>query len=148
MAQRSSLTETNGFDGRSWLTVDEWNTYRRRCAVRYTRRLLKEVIARDGDKCKICGIDDGAPLQLAHIVPFKIGVVDWGLTPDWLDGAENLCLAHAQSCNDIAELTLQEIPHYLQVSGLDLNDSPAVASGLINLQFEADGTLSGFSFNA
>jgi len=78
-------------------------------------------------------------MQLAHRVPFKIGVVDWGLTPDWLDGADNLCLAHVGNCNDRAELSNLEVEKHLRASGFDLADSPAVASGEKVIAAGADG---------
>lgn len=107
MSQRASLVVGDGFGDRVWLTEAEWETYRRRVAVRYPQRSRSNVVARDGETCSICGgsaRDPQRPIQLAHRVPFKLGVVDWGLSPDWLDGVENLCLAHRGACNDSAEL--------------------------------------------
>lgn len=78
-------------------------------------------------------------MQLAHRVPFRVGVIDWGLTPDWLDHVDNLCLAHKGGCNHAAELTTSEIAKLLRASGLDLADSPAVASGEMVVTVGADG---------
>ena len=136
MSQRASLIIQDGFGGRAWLTEAEWETYRRRVAVRYPQNLRPQVAERDGEACSVCGRFgdlDGKPIQLAHRVPFKIGVVDWGLTPDWLDGVDNLCLAHQGACNDQAEVRQSEIPAHLRGQGLALEDSPAVASGLVSL---------------
>lgn len=140
MSQRSSLAIADGFNGRIWLTHTEWETYRRRVAVRYPQKVRQQVAARDGAACCICGgrEREDRPIQLAHRVPFKLGVVDWGLTPDWLDGIENLCLAHRGACNDGVELKTEQIPGHLRNLGLRLEDSPAVSSGhLVLLPNEA-----------
>lgn len=129
MSQHASLMIEGGFNGRAWLSVPEWQTYRRRVAVRYLRTIMDQIIARDGNVCHICGQTKDIPLQLAHKVPFKIGVVDWGLTPDWLDGIDNLCLAHRGACNDRAEIAQNDIPSYLRSRHLCPEESPAVATG-------------------
>ena len=66
--------------------------------------------------CVICGtkIGPGERFQIVHRVPFKVGVVDWGLTPDWLGKLENLCLTHPGSCNHAAELTDDGIVEFLK----------------------------------
>jgi hypothetical protein len=131
-----------GFQGRVWLTVSEWETFRRRVAVRYPQGVRPAVIERDGSRCSICGLDaaDGRPrLQLAHRIPFKIGVVDWGLTPDWLDGVENLSLAHAGRCNDQVELQPSEIPARLRELRHRLDESPSVAAGMVQITPGAEG---------
>lgn len=131
-----------GFEGRVWLTGAEWETYRRRVAVRYPQNQRAAVASRQGELCFTCEEGDRPgekSMQLAHRVPFKIGVVDWGLTPDWLDGAENLCLAHVGICNDGAELTNPEVAKHLQALGHDLADSPAVASGEMVVAAGVDG---------
>lgn len=141
MSRRAFLTLKEGFEGRVWLNHAEWETYRRRVAVRFPQKLRAEVASRQGELCFTCGQDlstNPERVQLAHRVPFKIGVVDWGLTPDWLDSAANLCLAHVGKCNDGAELTNSEIVKHLRALGLDLANSPAVASGEINLASGSD----------
>lgn len=142
MSQRAALVLKEGFKGRVWLTVCEWETFRRRVAVRFPQHLRKALEERDGLRCVVCGLDeqDGRPrLQLAHRVPFKIGVVDWGLTPDWLDGKENLGLAHVGACNDRFELLKSEIPEHLRKNGHNLDESPSVAAGMIRITPGADG---------
>jgi hypothetical protein len=135
VSQRASLTISAGFGSRKWLTVDEWMTYRRRVAVRYPQKARKFVSNRDGEKCCICGMKGTLqrPIQLAHRVPFKIGVIDWGLCPDWLDSVSNLCLAHRGACNDNAEIKESDIPAWLCKLGLDLNDSPAIYTGALTI---------------
>lgn len=140
MAQRCRLAHPDGFEGRVWLTVEEWMTYRRRAAVRYPQKLRPEVVARDGESCSACGADDGRPIQLAHCVPFKIGLIDFGLTPEWLDGKDNLCLAHQGSCNDSVECKIGEIPRLLISKGLKLEDSPVVSSGAAIVVPNSDGS--------
>lgn len=126
-----------------WLSVAEWETYRRRVAVRYPQKTRAQVITRDGECCSICGGDGDdsgtRPIQLAHRVPFKLGVVDWGLSPDWLDGVDNLCLAHRGACNDEAELKTAQIPAHLRSLGLKIDDSPALSSGLVAVTSDTSG---------
>lgn len=146
VAQRSKMVKREGFGGRAWLTVEEWETYRRRPAVRYPQRSRPAVVERDGESCIICGSDDGRPIQLAHHVPFKVGLVDFGLTPDWLDGVDNLRLAHQGSCNDLVECSFAEVPQLLSSLGLNLQESPLVRSGAATL-VQADGDVVEFKFN-
>lgn len=137
MSQRASLVLSGGYGDRVWLSVEEWQTYRKRVAVRYPQKSRPDVEARDGDHCSVCGKrdDEGERrIQLAHRVPFRIGVVDWGLTPDWLDDVNNLCLAHQGACNNKAEIRKKEIPTHLQELGLNLDKSPAVLSGVITVK--------------
>ncbi|MGO1312881.1 MAG: hypothetical protein ACTMKW_10060 [Brevibacterium aurantiacum] len=109
------------------------------------------MIARDGERCSICGgerDDSGTrPIQLAHRVPFKLGVVDWGLTPDWLDGVDNLCLAHRGACNDEAELKTAQIPAHLRSLGLNIDDSPALSNGLVAVRSDMGGDIVEFRFS-
>lgn len=147
VAQRPRMVNPEGFGGRAWLTVEEWETYRRRAAVRYPQKLRAEVIKRDGETCCICGSVNGKPIQLAHHVPFKMGLIDFGLTPEWLDSIDNLRLAHQGSCNDLAECKSEEVPQLLVSLGLNLKDSPVVRSGAATLeQVDGDNTVE-FKFN-
>ncbi|WP_231637072.1 hypothetical protein [Microbacterium sp. No. 7] len=61
-----------GFDGRVFLTDAEHQTYLRRRPVRYVRKVIAA-----SNSCSVCGEDGSAenPLQVAHIVPFGLGVV-------------------------------------------------------------------------
>lgn len=147
MAQRSRLVNPEGFDGRAWLSVEEWETYRRRAAVRYPQKLRNEVIARDGEICSICGSDSEKPIQLAHRIPFKMGLIDFGLTPEWLDGVDNLRLAHQGACNDLVECSFGEVPQLLVSFGLNLQESPVVRSGIATLEQVDGGDVVEFRFN-
>lgn len=149
MSQRSSLSIAEGFGARVWLTPAEWDTYRRRVAVRYTGSRRPAVLERDGEMCSVCGesASEGATLQLAHRVPFKLGVVDWGLTPDWLDSVENRCFTHRVGCNDRAELLTSDIPSHLRKLGHRLEDSPAVSAGFVVVTPTVDGDRVEFRFN-
>lgn len=140
MISRAVLGIKDGFEGRAWLTEAEWATYRRKVAVRYNRSKRATVVSRPGDLCFTCGeaAVEGHKMQLAHRIPCRVGVIDWGLTPDWLDHVDNLCLAHSGACNHAAELTTSEIAKFLRASGLDLAESPAVASGEMVVTFGAD----------
>lgn len=126
MSQKCSLAIKDGFSGRVWLSYAEWSTYRRRAPVRYLSRLRTKLIQRDGPSCSVCGLSRPTKIQIAHRVPFKIGVVDWGLTPDWLDGEDNLALAHAGKCNDQIEIVAGDIGRYLESLGIDIAKSPAI----------------------
>ncbi|ERJ47213.1 hypothetical protein N579_00505 [Corynebacterium pseudodiphtheriticum 090104] len=81
-------------------------------------------------------------------MPFRIGVVDWGLTPDWLDRVENLCLAHKRDCNNKAEIRKEEIPAHLQRLGLNLDKSPAVLSGVVTVKSDTTSGRVEFFLNA
>lgn len=110
-----------GFDGRVFLHEFEWQTYSRRMPVRYIR-------GKKSDVCAICGNPPSAdnPLEHSHLIPFRYGVLNLGLTPDFLDSPENIVSAHKRVCNKRAELSpemclgkLKELghtslPEYLQ----------------------------------
>lgn len=110
-----------GFDGRVFLTDAEHQTYLRRRPVRYVR---KKIAA--SDACSVCGEGGSVenPLQVAHIVPFGLGVVHFKLTPEWLDSAGNLRWAHRRVCNKAAELTLEEAHALLIERGILPPDTP------------------------
>ena len=91
-----------GFDGRMFLDEAEWLTYCRRKPVRYIRS------AKSGE-CEVCrqpGSDEN-PLQNAHTIGFDVGVIELGLTPEFLDSEANIVTAHRQTCNKHSELDLQ-----------------------------------------
>lgn len=90
-----------GFDGRIFLDEAEWQTYCRRKPVRYIRRAKS-------DTCEVCPEPPSAdnPLQSAHIIGFDIGVIELGLTPEFLDSQANIVTAHRRTCNKRSELGL------------------------------------------
>jgi hypothetical protein len=98
-----------GFDGRTFLTEEEWRTYCRRKPVRYIRRPKN-------DKCNVCGADHGKdnPMQNAHRIGFDIGIIDLALTPDFLDSMTNIVSAHKVKCNKASELSLKDSMQYLR----------------------------------
>ncbi|MDY3128089.1 MAG: hypothetical protein SOW59_08225 [Corynebacterium sp.] len=128
------------FDGAIWLTPEQWDTYRRCPPVRYVRQTLLSSIASDSQEtCGVCLTK--APLselQVAHRVGFTVGVIDWGLTPDWLNQSDNLMIAHRKVCNSAFELTPSDIARKLVELGIDYNDSPAVRSGLVRIAYDAN----------
>jgi len=91
---------TSSFEGRLFLTEEEWKTYLRCQAVRYCER--KQI----AEVCFLCGKpgDTDNPLQLAHRLSFHDGVHYLGLTPDSLNEGWNLVTAHRRICNNKAEL--------------------------------------------
>ena len=107
MCYDSFMTQTNiGFDGRKFLTDAEHQTYLRRMPVRYVNNKLKGV-----DVCYVCGdiAQENNPLQVAHKVPFGVGIIKYRLTPEWLDSEHNLVKAHRKICNKLAELSVVDI---------------------------------------
>jgi hypothetical protein len=110
--------EWAGFDGRTFLTEQEWRSYLRRPPVRYPRR--SNPIAKDS-VCGICGPPEGptfGTLQLAHRIPFTRGLCKLALTPDFLDHPRNLVVAHRHACNKKVELGLEESLQQLQIWGV------------------------------
>lgn len=111
-----------GFGGRMFLHESEWLTYCRRKPVRYIRRPRATTCQRPG--CVEPESLDN-PLQSAHKIGFDIGVVDLGLTPEFLDSETNIVTAHRCTCNRALELDLSasmallrelgvpELPKYL-----------------------------------
>jgi hypothetical protein len=114
------IMRNKGFNGRTFLTEAEWQTYCRRKPVRYIRK-RKDVI------CSVCGKAATAdnPFQNAHVISFDIGVIDLALTPDFLDSDANIVTANRIACNKATELDLgasmarlrslavQELPAFL-----------------------------------
>lgn len=112
-----------GFDDRTWLTVEEWQTYRKRLPVRYLSRIKPLILQRDQGLCSYCQLSESEdrPMQLAHRIGFHVGVLQWGLTPDWLDHPENITLAHRGLCNNSMELNDNQIYNLL----VELGKNPA-----------------------
>jgi hypothetical protein len=54
------------------------------------------------------------PLQAAHLIPFGVGIIRFWLTPEWLDGPDNLIWAHKRKCNKEAEIPASQIVEYLK----------------------------------
>jgi hypothetical protein len=102
-----------GFNGDIFLTKSEWETYRKRMPVRY---IMKKKI----ELCEICGKHEtnDNPFQNSHIIGFKIGIVYLGLTPEYVDGHENIVCAHRKNCNSKAELNLMESCKQLKLKGI------------------------------
>lgn len=143
MAKHSvHLKSVEEFQGRAWLTLEEWETYRRRPPVRYPTEIKKELIKDFGYTCQVCGAENvpEKELQIAHHLAFTTGVVDWGLTPEWLDSKWNVCLAHKVSCNNQFGLDPLEMPAFLNSHGLNLADSAPFKQGFISLVLGKNGT--------
>ena len=116
----SRIERNKRFGGRTFLEHAEWDTYCRRKPVRYIRKTKQPVC----EKCGEPGTSEN-PLQNAHIIGFDVGVIDLGLTPEFLDSDQNIITAHRHTCNKRTELDLQGsmvqlrklgeevLPHYL-----------------------------------
>lgn len=91
------------FNGRVFLYKYEWMTYKRRKPVRYIK-FKKDYI------CKICNLyaQDKNKLQNAHIIGFSLGIIQLGLTPEFLDSSKNIVTAHKTTCNKMCELNLYD----------------------------------------
>jgi len=102
-----------GFNGRVFLTDAEWQTYMRRMPVRYIRKP-------HGEACTLCGLPASGdnPLEHSHRIPFKLGIVMFHLTPEYLDGEHNIVSAHKRTCNKGVEMSPDEISAYLTAAGL------------------------------
>lgn len=101
-----------GFDGRSFLTQAEWETYRRRKPVRYIRK--------NQGMCELCGLPETPdnPLQHAHIISFDTGVIELAHTAEYLEQDANIRTAHRNGCNQDAELDLSDSMIRLHTTGL------------------------------
>lgn len=96
-----TIPTNTGFDGRRFLSEPEWRTYIRRKPVRYIRKRKDRV-------CEICGQPETTdnPLQSAHLIGFEVGIIYLALTPEFVDGDENIVTAHRRDCNRKVELDL------------------------------------------
>ncbi len=110
----SNMKINIGFNDRIFLTKEEWQTYIRRMPVRYIKKKKKEL-------CEICGEPSSKdnPFESSHIIGFKIGIVSFGLTPDFLDRDENIVSAHKRLCNSEAEITAQDVCKRLKSLGIE-----------------------------
>ena len=97
--------ETNiGFNDQTFLTKEEWQTYIKRMPVRYIRKEKEEL-------CEICGKPESKDnkFNLSHKIGFYLGILNFGLTPDFVDRDENIITAHRKFCNREAEMTIQDV---------------------------------------
>ncbi len=90
-----------GFNNRVFLTKSEWQTFIKRMPVRYIKKKKKQI-------CEVCfqPPTKDNPLESSHIIGFKIGIVNFALTPDFLDKDQNIYSAHKRKCNKKVELDL------------------------------------------
>jgi len=107
------IKENIGFEGRVFLSEEEWMTYRRRKPVRFIRKKKPDV-------CEICKKSPTSdnPLENAHQIGFRVGVIYLGLTPEYVDSDENIVTAHKRKCNKGAELDLQGACLKLKQNGI------------------------------
>ena len=69
--------------------------------------------------------------KAAHVISFDMGVIELGLTPEFLDSEKNILTAHRRTCNKgceldliasmtrLRELGVKELPPYLPAATLD-----------------------------
>jgi len=106
--------DTNiGFNGKIFLTKEQWDTYRKRMPVRYISKKKKTL-------CEICGkqSEKNNPIQNAHKIGFRLGILYLGLTPEYVDKDENIVSAHKTKCNKSAELDLESSCRQLKNAGI------------------------------
>lgn len=98
----SKIDKNLGFDDRVFLTEIEWVTYRRRSPVRFINKIKTNL-------CIVCDQPATAsnPMQNSHKIGFNMGVIYLGLTPDFVDGHDNIVSAHRDKCNSEVELSLE-----------------------------------------
>lgn len=54
--EQTHLRIKSGFEGATWLTPEQWDTYRRGSAVRYVRKTVFADIPKEQPvKCEVCG---------------------------------------------------------------------------------------------
>ena len=104
---RQAATAGEVSRGAKFLTDAEHTVYCRRLPVRYAAKSA-------GPKPEVCGVCGGPAtpgnlLQAAHRIPFNTGIIQYRLTPDWLDRPENLVWAHRQVCNKKVEMSVEQI---------------------------------------
>ena len=89
---------------RKFLTPSELKVFKRwGVPVRYingTQR--RRIFTRDNYKCRRCGKSDIRNLTVAHIVPYRDGILKRGYTPDYLNRDANLVVACRKGCNKLA----------------------------------------------
>ena len=102
-----------GFDGRQFLTEEEWRTYLRRKPVRYISKGKPDV-------CQLCGKlgTSDNPLQNAHRIGFDFGILNLALTPEYLDGDRNIVAAHRKTCNKSVEVDAEAAMQVLRNEGV------------------------------
>ena len=98
------MKTNQGFGCRVFLTKIEWQTYLKRMPVRYIKKKKENL-------CEICGKKPTKenPFESSHIIAFRTGIVDFALTPDFLDKDSNIVTAHKRICNQSAEIDKSEI---------------------------------------
>lgn len=72
--------------------------------------------------CIVCGLSesDDLPMQNAHVIGLDMGIIDLGLTPDFLDSDSNIVTAHRGVCNQDCELNLYDAMVKLKSLGLSI----------------------------
>lgn len=89
-----------------YLTETELEVFRRwGVPVRYIRGKQRiRIFARDKNKCTVCG--DTEDLTIAHLIPYRKGILKGKFTPEYLNRDENLVVACRIGCNKKVEKSL------------------------------------------
>jgi hypothetical protein len=110
-----------GFDGRTFLSEEEWRTYLCRPPVRRCYIDFQKVQGTGrNNRCTVCNGPDSPenPLQAAHVINALSGVRYFALTPDFLDHPDRLAWAHRQGCNRKVELDFTGTMEHLWRNGV------------------------------
>jgi hypothetical protein len=134
----SHIPRNKGFDGRMFLDKAEWLTYCRRKPVRYPKKPKADV-------CSVCLLPGSPenPLQNAHIIGFDVGVIELGLTPEFLDSPENIVTACRRDCNKRSELGLKGSMDRLRELGVQQEQLPKYLSAEIQEAWRKAAEVSG-----
>ena len=105
------------FEGRTFLTKEEWQTYQRRPPEKYPRQGKQPP-----EVCQVCQRPPSTenPLQYAHKISARYGVWYLALTPEFLDHEKHMVWAHRKECNSSVELDFASTLEYLRTLGMEL----------------------------
>jgi len=92
---------------RKYLTDIELEVFQRwGVPVRYIRGKQKSrILKRDGNKCVVCGATKG--LTMAHLIPYRKGILTGKFTPEYLNRDENIVTACRKVCNNKVEKSVE-----------------------------------------
>jgi hypothetical protein len=122
------IKSNTGFNGRTFLTEYEWNTYQK-CLPETLIRKMKYPLS-----CECSTNVDGessSNFKKSHKIKFNMGIIQLGLTPDFLDASLNVNVSHKNRIHPpilqkinlkdaieilINEYKIDELPEYLPIN--------------------------------